>query len=516
MRKQLFYLTNTELTARQWQAGKLSDGQTFQNDEAGWQALAVYLEARKHVPIFILLDLIEEDFHRDTMPHVFGTTRRNLIERRLQQLYRDTPFRHASHQGREKTGRKDDVMLFNALTNAPLLKPWIDTILSRQVPVAGMFSTALLSTALYKKIQLGKEPVLFITHQSAGLRQSFFYNGYLRFSRLTKLPDPDADSVAEVARVEIGKTRLFLANTRQLQRGESLTVVVLANSGTLQSMQAMNLGSDGNSYRFVQQDEAQRILGIKQRSSQPVLDALLLTMLARTTPASHYALLEQSHAYALWKSRIILYVLSGATVAGCVFWSGANVLEAIDEHGQYTQLIKETARDEQRYQRIVESMPKTDVNPHDMKSAVDLHELIAQHNSTPKTMLMIISQALDRIPQLNLDELSWEVSDQTGATNPAEPPAANGAVSATLIGVPAKPAEIVMLKGEVLPFENDYRTALERVSQFSNDLMKNKHIQVSALKLPLDIRSSATLNGEAGNPDNTTPARFELKITWSP
>lgn len=568
MRKQLLYLTNTELTAYQWQRGRLSDGTTFQNDESGWLGLSAYLSTSRQVPIFMLMDLIEEDFHQDTMPHVLGNARKALTERRLLQLYRDTPFRHASHQGREKTGRRDDVMLFCALTNAPLIKPWIDTILNLQVPVAGIFSTALLSALLVKQFHPGKEPVLLITHQTAGLRQNFFHNGYLRFSRLTKLPTYDstryaehniatgtiagdngsvdggadlgaaAAALAEIIRTEIGKTRLFLANTRQLQRGDSLKTIVLDSPAVLQSLHNLQLETDTFSLQTITPDQAGNAFRLRKHSDTTLMGALVsdhlfLTLLAVKNPTPHYQLREQSHAYTLWKSRIILYVVSAAILTGCVLWSLANAINAVAAGNRLTLLERESASNAQKIQDVLAHTPKAVLNPHDMKASVTLYASLAQHRSSPKNLMLLISQVLTRLPQLSLTELSWEVSDQRDFSNAAQDasaastaaPVTNTAaqtatVSTTLIGVPNQPSEMVVLKGQVLPFKNNYRSALQSVELFCQELTKNKNIQVSVLRQPLDIRPSVGLTGEAGVAESgegpVPTAQFELKILWVP
>ncbi len=531
MRKQLFYLANNQLTARLWQGGKLSEGRTFPNDEAGWKSLSNYLIKHLHTPIFLLMDLVEEDFQRDTIPHVYGGTRKNLIERRLQQLYRDTPFRHASTQGREKTGRKDDRILFNALTNASLIKPWMDTILAQQVPIAGIYSTALLSAGLFKQFQLGNEATLFITHQSAGLRQNFFQDGYLRFSRLTKLYSEIPEDVAEVTRVEVEKTRLFLSNARQLQRGEMLNVVALDNLPALQCLQNLNLSSDTTNYQFLTPQVASKKLGFRTPADIQYLDTLFLYFLGKKSISTHFALQEQSSAYSLWKSRILLYVLSAGTIGACLFWSGANFVETIESKHLLNQINLETQKNESRYQRVIESMPKTEVKPHNMKAAVDLHELLIQHNSTPNRLFEAISQVLNRLPQLKLNELNWEISDkrelvdtsamspaqvlaqaqaeaQTQTTDPGTPPA-------KLIGVPARPSELVVLKGEVVPFKDDYRTALESVHAFVAELTKNSAVKVNVVHPPLDVRPSVPIDGEAGG-SAAPKAEFELQILWIP
>lgn len=519
MRKHLLYLTNTALTARMWQSGRLSPAITFQNDADGWQGLAAHLSGFAQVPVFLLIDLIEEDFQRDTMPHVFGKTRKNLIERRLLQLYRDTPFRHASHQGREKTGRKDDVMLFSGMTNAALITPWIDAILKQQVPIAGIFSASLFSSVLFNQFKPGNEPVLLITHQSAGLRQNFFHNGYLRFSRLIQLPSEDPAAIAELSGLELTKTRLFLANARLLQRGEALRIIALDNPQTLLAMQQHTAEADAAAYRYITLSDAARQFGLKHLPESAVADALLLALLGRKTPASHFALQEQTNAYTLWQVRIVLYLFSVATLAGCLLWSGANALDALETTNRLRDQEKLTAINQQRYQEVIASMPKTLADPKDMKASVNVHNLLLQNSSRPTEVMNLIGTALDHLPRLRLDELNWEVGD---GKDPAAQTAGQTAgqsittLDATLIGLPARPPETVTLKGVVVPFEHDYRSALDSVNELITELRKNQNIQVSAVLMPLDISPGVALKGEAGHDSKTLTPGFELHITWKP
>ena len=521
MRRQVLYLTNTQLTYSMWQSGHLSSEQRFDNDEAGWQALSTRLALNKHVSTLLLIDLIEEDFQRETIPHVVGKTRATLIERRLQNLYRDTPFRNGARQGREKEGRKDDRMLFSAVTNAPLLKPWIDAILKEKVPLAGIYSVALLSTVMFAKLHAGNGPVLLITHQSGGLRQTYFHDGYLRFSRLTQLPSQEPEVVADVANVEMAKTRQFLANTRMLQRGEQIEIVVMDNTETLQKLQALSPDSAAANYRFIDLQEAISILGLRISADIPVCDSLFLSLLAAKPSASHYALFEQKRIYALWQVRIILYLLSGATVAASLFITGTNTMEAIDAAGQNRELEQDARVHQQRFEEVNNSMPATATNPHDMKLAVNLEQMIALNKPAPNTMFVKISRVLNTLPQLNLTELNWEVSDKNEAGDAAVSEQARAAAAAAppspaLIGVPKPPFEIMIIKGQVLPFKDDYRSALEYVHQFSDEMMKDKHVEVTVTHAPLDIRTSATLAGQAGDPVATPTADFELRLVWKP
>jgi len=521
LRRQLLYLTNTGLTACMWQGGRLSSKQIFNNDELGWNGLSQFLTENPQVPALLLIDLIEEDFQRDTIPHVYGKARTTLIERRLEQLYRDTPFRNGVRQGREKGGRKDDHMLFSALTNAPLLRPWIDAIQKVKVPLAGIFSVALLSSLLFEKLRLGTGPVLLITHQTGGLRQSFFIDGYLKFSRLTQLSGQSPEEIAEIANAETTKTRQFLANTRLLQRGDTIDIVVVDNREALQQLQALNSDSAAANFRFFEIEEAARKLRLKIPEQVTVCDKLFLALLATRPPESHYTLFEQSRLYALWRTRIILYLLSAAVIIWAAFISGANFVDALDAAKRTRFLEQETALNQAHYRSIIASMPSTVAKPHDMKSAVDLNQAILQNSPTPHALLTEISYALNTLPSLKLNEIKWESTDKdpAGAQAVAAPvPGANPVDQPSLaeIGVPTTPFQIVTLKGEVLPFKEDYRSALENVDQLSKELMKDKHVQVTVTHPPLDVRPTVALTGQAGATGETPLAEFEIRVIWSP
>ncbi|MHB1591107.1 MAG: hypothetical protein ACYCTW_06195, partial [Sulfuricella sp.] len=309
-RRQLLYLTNNQLTAYRWERGSLSSGHTFPNDETGWAAFSLHLAGSQNTPTYLLADLIEEDFQLGNLPHVLGRSRRTLVQRRLGQLYRDTPYRQAIQQGREEHGRKDDRMLFSALTNVELLKPWLDAILKQKAPLAGIYSPALLSAALIKKLGLASDNLLLVTHQSSGLRQSFFQGSALKFSRLTPLADHNPDTVADTTARETANTRQFLASARLLPRGATLDAVILAHGEGLQRLQSACQDMPAMVHRFLDLADAAALLGLKNPGSVSLCDPLFLSLLGHAIPASYYAQAQQTRCFRLWQARLVLYILS--------------------------------------------------------------------------------------------------------------------------------------------------------------------------------------------------------------
>ncbi len=525
-RRQLLYLTNDQLTACRREKGNYSAGLSFSNDETGWEAFSRHLAGSRNTPTYLLADLVEEDFQHDSLPHVLGRSRRALVQRRLGQLYRDTPYRQAIQQGREEYGRKDDRMLFSALTNAELLKPWLDAILKQKTPLTGIYSPALLSAALIKKLGLHCDNLLLVTHQSSGLRQSFFRVSALKFSRLTPLTDPNPDAVADTIARETANTQQFLVSARLLPRGETLDVVILADGEGLPRLRSACEDTPAMAHRFFDLADAAALVGLKNPGSVSLCDPLFLSLLDHAIPASHYAQAEQTRCFRLWQARIVLHILSAGVVAGALLSAGSNGLEALQNYRQSRQMALEASVAQSQYQAIVRSLPHTATSPQNMRAAVNIEQMISRNAPAPAQLLGIVSRVLDTLPQIRIDQLHWQVStesesagSQQSESAPAPQPGAEGteiAPAATLIGIPKKPDQVLLIEGEVTPFEHDYRTALESVRLFAAELGMNKQLRVEITQTPLDIRPTEKLTGKAGDEDANSQARFNLKLTFRP
>jgi hypothetical protein len=519
--KHLLYLTNNQLSTVIWDKGVLSVAQTFDNYASGYSKFAEYLSSTPKLPTFFLTDLIEEDFQRDSIPHVYGSARKNLIDRRLNSLYRDTPYRNASQQGRDKTGRKDDQMLFSALTNAQLLKPWVDALQNQKIDIAGIYSVALLNPYLFKRLNLGKQASLFVTHQSSGLRQSFFQDGYLRFSRLAPETAWSPESIAETTAIEIGKTRQFLASTRQLARGAPLEIVVVAQEEILTHLQSRPLEEEGTRYRFIDLSEARLVFKMPAALELSYCDPLFLSLLGTERIASHYATAEQTRTHYFSQLRDVLNVLSVSTVALALFWSGSNGFDAYHARQIAQQAKIETLSALAKYQETTNSMQATVANPVEMRAAVELDRTLTNNAPDPSVLFASLSRALDALPQIKVHELNWKSSETDGSVVdpnavPAPPTDGQTSISPTLLGIPKRAFEILELEAEIVPFKNDYRSAVDSVQLLVNELQKDTHLQVSITKPALDTRPSVRLESQIGNDEALAKPRFNLKIIWKP
>ncbi|MHB1592166.1 MAG: hypothetical protein ACYCTW_11640, partial [Sulfuricella sp.] len=257
-----------------------------------------------------------------------------------------------------------------------------------------------------------------------------------------------------------------------------------------------------------------------------LFDPLFLSLLGHAIPASYYAQAQQTRCFRLWQARLVLYILSVGVVAGALLSAGSNSLEALQHYQQSRQMDAETRVAQSQYQAVVHSLPHIAASPQNMKTAVNIEQMISRNAPEPTQLLGIVSRALDALPQIRIDQLHWQVSaeaesadSQQSGSAPAPQPGTGGtevAPSAMLIGIPKKPNQTLLIEGEVTPFGHDYRSALESVRLFAAELGKNKQLKAEITRSPLDIAPTAKLTGKAGDEDANIQARFNLKLTLRP
>lgn len=521
MRKQLFYLTNHELTAFSWQMNQLSLPVHFENNEIGWERFASWLDGGESTPAYLLIDLIEEDFQGETVPHVSGKAKRALLDRRLAQLYRETPFRHAEAQGRDTEGRKDDRYLMSALTNVELIKPWLRAMLNKAVPLVGIYSLAILGQALFGSFDLGTGPVLLVSHQSSGLRQSYFYEGFLRFSRLTPLPDHATDLIAKSFIAETEKTRQFLASTRLLPRGDQMQIVMLDNVENLTVLQEYLVDTTEVSYLLLEIEQARQLAQLKPLEPANDCSALYVAFLAKSRIASHYPLRDHKHFYQLLQTRVLLYALSAIVALTAAVWTLFDVSTIFNLRQQAAQFGQDAILTERRYQTIVKNMPHTPVAPHNMKSVVDLERMISQNTSSPAVQLAILSKVLDTLPEIKITQIHWQAIETASLAIPADPnspppPQVDVPPTAAILGIPDETSQIVLIEGQIQPFKDDYRAAIDSVDKLAANLNKTPHLHADVIQPPLDTRPSVKLENSAGEEQTESKALFTMKLTWKP
>ncbi len=501
--KTLMFLGADSFHAYTWKDGALSGEQRFADNPEGKEQFATFLQNHPD-PAYLLTDLIEEDFRYETVPHLHGGERTALIQRKFEQNYRNTPFRQALQLQRQKEGRRDDDMLFSGLTNPALISPWISAILARSTPLVGIYSVPNISAPLIKDIP-SSHLLLLSWEKHAGLRQTYFDAKLLRFSRLT--PMNNGNSFSETVAIEAARTQQYLKSLSLLPPGQALNVSIICHADDRRELEARLSDNTDMHYTYLDiQELGQRI---KSKTDYADSDAtpLFLHLLATKPPRSHYAAAAHTHFFQLLRLRRSLLWLSAALTAASLLWSAANVWEGRWLNDESESLKVQTNRSSQQAQQIIRNFPNTIASATDMKTAVLLARKLSSYTPPPQMILEGISKTLEDFPRLRVDKLSWQTSAAPDTLIPNTTPPGSAA--------PNSPAQVIMLSGELTEFAaGDYRNALNYLERFQQDLTQRGY-SVTALTLPLDISPKGSIATGAGD-DNTTPAKFSLKIIWRP
>ncbi|KQV87936.1 hypothetical protein ASD15_27700 [Massilia sp. Root351] len=510
------------MDAWRWEAGRLAGPASFAATRAGVDAFLDYL-AHHHpgAPALLLADVVEEDFQRLLLPHVGGKAGRNLLERRLLQQYRETPYRQATIQGRAEEGRRDDIVLCSALTNPALLQPWTEALELLKTPLAGVYSVPLLGEELADRLGVGREHehLLLVTQQSAGVRQSYFHKGCLKFSRLTLAADREGTAVN--AGVETARTQQFLVSVRLLERGEQLHSVMIAQDQELERWSGQCENGPETVYHFIPLGIAAGLAGIGLPSEDaPLADPMFLELLVRTRPASHYKLGEEGRYFRLWRVRRALMASSAAVAICALMWVTGNLWAYVGAQDDGERLNREAAGYDASYRVSMSDMPPSLAPTANMKAAVTIERLLATQAPAPIDMMGMLSAALDKVPQVQVVRLDWRVAADGlpatasgGGTNGADAGAVP--IPARVLGIPSKPPQTLRVEAEVALMSNNARGIVDSMNTFAQELARNPKLTVAIERTVLDISPGAKLSGSTAAAGGK-PAQFVLNLSLAP
>ncbi|HEX7028127.1 MAG TPA: hypothetical protein VF268_12870, partial [Gammaproteobacteria bacterium] len=142
--RHILYFAGYRMVLLRWHANSFKGMTEFEPDAKGYAAFARLLQEEVKKPVKLLIDIIEEDFRLETVPHLYGRDRAAFHARLANKYFRSYPHVHIETQTRQSTGRRDDVVLLSALTNPSLFEAWIDILYKYRIPLEGIYSLPLV------------------------------------------------------------------------------------------------------------------------------------------------------------------------------------------------------------------------------------------------------------------------------------------------------------------------------------------------------------------------------------
>jgi hypothetical protein len=524
--KHLLYFSATRAVLYRWAHGRLAVESSFANNEEGAQAFAAHFRARPAGLFYVLVDIVEEDFHQETIPFVRGADRRTLVGRKLAQRYRDTSLSLALSLGFEKTQRRDERLLLSSFTNNAQFQPWLNVLREKEAAVAGVYSVALIAPRLALKVGPKKAPVLLVTLQQAGLRQSFVEGGRIRFSRLGPLEAADAADPGRVAEAfdrETTRVYQYLTAMRVVARESGpIDAVLIAPPGEKRRVQAAAPSMPQVRIGVIELGEAAGAIGLKQYPEGSGAEVLYLHLLARHTPAEQYAGENLRQFYRLRQLRAGL-ITGGAVV--CLLMLGYAGLQLT----QYFRLEDRATLDRNQvrttadaYARVTARFPKLPTTTDNLRVTMQKWGLLTKRSAPPDRLIAEVSRAVDGSPRIEVDRIQWSLTanpkdriKDAGAARPA----AGGAQAAPAPpgATPGAPAdglyEVAELTGTVMGVKaSDYRSVNLTINEFLDALRKRPGVEVLQAKMPFEAGSQTRLSGDIGTEATAPVPKFTVTV----
>lgn len=511
--KRVLLLDGPFLTAHHWSAGRIKVEGEFSHEPAGLEALAAYLKKHRSSLFYVLADIAEEGFQLEDLPFVQGGDRTALLQRRLSQYYYNTPLSAAISLGRAKDGRRDEKLLFAALTRLETFAPWLDTLRQAEAILAGVYSVPLVLAGCAPQLVGNSGPALFVTLTRGGVRQTFFDQGKLHFSRLSQLATHSIDEIGRTSANDSAKIFQYLVAQRQIPRGVALRTVVLAHPEQIPVLRDFCLNTSDLHFEFIDLVVAARQLGLKDIPADSSADSLFVHCLATKTPAHQFAPAAERRFYQLWQIRFALTSAAWVVLAACLLFAGKTALGLYEMRDTIEATKALTATDTQRYKGILEGLPKIAITPDNLRAIMGRLEAVQKRAPEMEPILIHLSLALNDTPKVELTRLTWKISDRLDASPKGSEAAKPGAAP---IGVAAATGNwaVVEIHAQLpLGLVSDQRAQIDLIESFAARL-RDPRTDVRVLSRPFDIESDKPLKSASARTDAqfADMPKFSLRI----
>jgi hypothetical protein len=534
MSKRILYLSDYELTAFHIAGRTLHELQRFQLSHDGETEFAKYLNRDVKTPIYWIVDTTSEEYQIARLPHVLGKDRTELMNHKRKRLFEHTSYSYSVVQGREMGGRGDDEVLFMALNNSALLQPWLNWIHTYKVPLVGIYSLPLLSENLLT--YLPKSPYTLLVTQTppisaqseAGLRQSFFVNQKLQFSRLIPLDSLEPEQYANYVIKQIITTHRYLDNSQRLPPTEHidpLSVLILTDNFKIAALkQAYRELVPGFNIQILLQQRLTQRLPIRLRSKEPLSwhHFVIYQLSQRWLAGNHYAKWVDSRYYSYRHWRLTIYLIALLLFSGLVTASWLILEKTLVIQDKGKNLVTRTESRRVELEQLRQREPQLPINIVFLRNVVEMGFYLKAHHISPRLVWEQLSQVLARHSDLFLERLEWGIGHSLAEIFAADDiPSREQAEQETVNGSPLPWKDFdpnqhfiegMRVYGKIYPFKGNYQQAVHTFTLFVKDLSKQyaNSWKVEVLLSPYD--PNRILQGKIGVPSEIGNAPFVINI----
>lgn len=509
--RRIIQLDATHLCVWRSSGGTLVREFSTTTDDTGQASFASYLSKCPTSLFSIVADVAEEDYRQEHLPFVRGADRKPMLSRKVSQLFYGSPYTLIESLGRTRDGREDERFIFAALTRPQSFDPWLALLAEAEQAVAGLYSVSQV-LAQYVTAQLAAVPSqIVISLGHAGLRQSYFENGKLRFSRLSPLPATHFSESTDLVLAEAAKLHQYLIGQRLITRGQQIPVACLTDSNDF----ARFHGAVGDTPELAFQLLPLAVLG--NQTPAAASDQFLLAQLNRRSPAAQFLPSEARQFYRIWLIRVGLAAATLGTLGLAALTASTLLLRAWGMNNDATPIQQSIQLSRAQQKALFANLPATLASPENLRSLLDATRAIGQQMPAEREILQRVSHALERMPAITLQDLRWQLT-QTAAEqiNSAAAPGLNARL--VVVDITATLPESMI---------QDKRTQSETIERFAAQLKAaatptkdgnstpDPRTDTRITLRPFETDSSKSLRANAAESAQALSLKFGVRL-WYP
>lgn len=472
----------------------------FSDDDAGFDNFRFYLAGGRKTTTTLLIDSVAEDFMVEQVAHAGVFDRNTLLKRKIEQHFRGTEYRSARVLGRIETGRKDDRVLFSALTKSQGIDPWIEILLEEEIPIQSITTPAYALCKVAKQYDLlSSDTILLVNWEKSGIRQTLIQKEKVMFSRLTPLPVSPSVNPAELIVESCKQSKEYLERVGLIEFDSKLDVHVITPH--LDAKEFVEFQSEKVFAGIYHQNSIDMMEIGRFGGAQNEITAVLLCLDwgIRTGELKNiYAPPSAVRFYHLKQAKRLIAALSVASLVLGVLMSAPMLYNSIDRSANVDGIRADLNAVQQNYDDLTAQFPQTPIPSDAMALAVDTYDKISTEIQNPVTMLAEVGRVLARFPSIQLTSIDWNLK-------PIDPE-----LEFTDAILDGELAIDLQLYG-VLVGSSNLQESNNKLNELIESLMELPDVTVNTISLPIETSTDSQIATVLN--DQSIDAEFGLSVS---